>query len=162
MMIRWRIYHRPTKAETFRSRRAQRRYGGSLRIESPEISGAVYLTTVEAECHAAAVFAARQRFPLHRRMSVVAEVSWHAMSAFEQSVFLGTFVPPAEVEHTDEGRKSVCEKCGGTIISTLPDGATRWGRPPKFHDECAPARVKLDRARRGSPMVPRECTAQVA
>ncbi len=103
---------------------------------------AVYIGDVYGSDLDNAVVCARDAYPNHRPLSLVAAVTWRSLTVMERQVFLGTFIPPAEAETEPNGaRVSICRACRLPIIQHFPAGQKRQGRPPQWHDECAPPAI---------------------
>lgn len=75
-------------------------------------------------------------------LSVVSQASWRLATKREKQMYLGTYVAPTEARCAEGRRISLCKMCGGEIVTTLPAGKKKWGRPPQYHESCAPDSVK--------------------
>lgn len=133
-LIPWRVYARPMRG------------------------AAVYRGMVYAEDRTAATDAARGTFPsIHpKQLAVLADATWPSLSRLERDVFLGVFTstePATEEDRSVQAglrearmlsptvRECLCAKCRKTIRYTKGSASPRWGRPPKYHDACAPAEI---------------------
>lgn len=66
-------------------------------------------------------------------LHLISQLAWDSMSAKDRRVFDGTFALEA---------RAFCRGCGGIVPSKAK------GRPPQWHDECAPWRIRVWRAYR--------------